>query len=92
MTTIPVKIDEVDLRKIDHLVKIGRFKNRSQAIRSFIRDKLGDAALFPEPVDPEIEKRYHEVMVKLKELARSPVRIESTKTALELVKEERERI
>jgi Arc/MetJ-type ribon-helix-helix transcriptional regulator len=92
MTTIPVKLDDIELRKIDHLVKIGRFKNRSQAIRSFIKDKLVDETLFPKPVDPETEKQYHEVIAKLKNLSSLPVQIESTKTALELVKGERERM
>jgi Arc/MetJ-type ribon-helix-helix transcriptional regulator len=64
MTTIPIKIDDVELRKIDHLVKIGRFKNRSQAIRSFIRDKLIDETLLPDQVDPETEKRYSEILAK----------------------------
>ena len=92
MTTVPVKLDDVELRKIDHLVKIGRFKNRSQAIRSFIKDKLLDETLFPEPADPEIEKRYHDVIAKLRKLTHLPVQIESTKSALELVKEDRERM
>jgi Arc/MetJ-type ribon-helix-helix transcriptional regulator len=92
MPTIPVELDDVEIRKIDHLVKIGRFKNRSQAIRSIIRDKLVHETYLPEPVDPETEKRYREVMVNLRKLTPLSVQIESMKSPLELIKGERERI
>jgi Arc/MetJ-type ribon-helix-helix transcriptional regulator len=92
MTTIPIKLDEVELRKIDHLVKTGRYKNRSQAIRSFIKAKLEDEILLPEAADPEIEKKYHDIMAKLRKQVHLVVQINSAKTALELVENERERM
>jgi Arc/MetJ-type ribon-helix-helix transcriptional regulator len=92
MTTIPIKLDEVEIRKIDHLVKIGRYKNRSQAIRSFIKTKLEDEIMLPEAADPEIEKQYHDIMAKLRKQVHLMIQINSPKTALELVENERERM
>ncbi|MHA1734704.1 MAG: ribbon-helix-helix domain-containing protein [Promethearchaeota archaeon] len=40
MATIPVRIRSEDLRKIDFLVKKGRYKNRSHAIRSLLLETL----------------------------------------------------
>ena len=51
-----IKLNEIELQKIDRLIKIGRYKNRSQAIRSFIIDKLEDENLFSEETDPGLEK------------------------------------
>ncbi len=42
---ISVKLDESTLRRIDALISIGRFRNRSDLIRAAIRYKLRMAAL-----------------------------------------------
>jgi len=92
MITIPIKLNEIELQKIDRLVKIGRYKNRSQAIRSFIIDKLENESLISEEIDPELEKRYNEIRDKLKRQTHLAIQITSTKTALELLENDRERM
>jgi len=42
---ISVKLDESTLRKIDAMVSMGRFRNRSDLIRAAIKYKLRMAAL-----------------------------------------------
>ncbi len=42
MKTIPVPLDDNDLKKIDYLIKIGRYKNRTQAIRNLLQEKLAE--------------------------------------------------
>ena len=37
MNTIPVPLTEAEVVKLDYLVKIGRFKNRTQAILTILR-------------------------------------------------------
>ena len=46
MSAIPVKLSAAIIEKIDYLVKIGKYKNRSQAIREFIAKALVEETLF----------------------------------------------
>ena len=56
MATIPVKLNKVEVSKIDYLVKIGKYKSRNQAIRSFINISLLQESINIEDDNPEIEK------------------------------------
>lgn len=40
MANICIRIDDIDLGKIDFLIRKGRYKNRSQAIKSLLISKL----------------------------------------------------
>ena len=61
MATIPIKLNKVDVSKIDYLVKMGRYKSRNQAIRSFIEISLLKESLFLEADNPEMEERKTEL-------------------------------
>jgi Arc/MetJ-type ribon-helix-helix transcriptional regulator len=91
MTTIPVPIDESDLKKIDYLIKIGRYKNRTQAIKTIIQEKLAQ-----ETIIFEWEKGIDELSIKktindLIKLSDFTFAIKSNKSADELIGEDRER-
>jgi hypothetical protein len=91
MITVPVQLAESDIEKVDYLVKIGRYKNRSQALKAMLSDRIGQEAQVFEwdiPTDP---KKYEKV---LKEFIKMPKILFSSKEGKPLVKylsEERER-
>jgi len=55
MATIPVKLTKVEVSKIDYLVKMGKYKSRNQAIRSFIKINLLQESINLENDNPETE-------------------------------------
>jgi len=55
MATIPIKLTKVEVSKIDYLVKLGKFKSRNQAIRSFIETSLVQESINLEDHNPELE-------------------------------------
>ena len=63
MATIPIKLRDSDVKKIDYLVKIGKYKSRNQAIRSFINKSLEEESFLFEEENPELnsikEKLFH---------------------------------
>ncbi len=91
MTTIPIPLDDNDLKKIDYLIKIGRYKNRTQAIKALLQEKLTQ-----ETIIFEWDKSYDEDTLKkiISTLTRLPdfsFTIKSNKSATELIGEDRER-
>jgi Arc/MetJ-type ribon-helix-helix transcriptional regulator len=66
MATIPIKIDEIELAKIDILVKRGQYKNRSQAIKSMLLTRLNQEyqpITWESPEEVKLqEKIFHELM------------------------------
>jgi Arc/MetJ-type ribon-helix-helix transcriptional regulator len=56
MATIPIKLNKVEVSKIDYLVKLGKYKSRNQAIRSFIEISLLQESINLEEDNPDIEK------------------------------------
>ena len=94
MTTIPIQINEADLSKIDFLVKIGRYKNRSQAIKSMLQDKLAHEAILLDFEDPNEELRRQELLQQFKKEYPNKkliVTIFSDKNSAEMISEERDR-
>ncbi len=61
MATIPIKLTKVEVSKIDYLVKMGKYENRNQAIRSFIEVSLLQESINLEDHNPEIEKIRNEL-------------------------------
>ncbi len=56
MATIPIKLKKVEVSKIDYLVKLGKYKSRNHAIRSFIEFSLLQESINLEDDNLEIEK------------------------------------
>lgn len=55
MANIPIKLSNADVKKIDYLVKIGRFKSRNQAIRSLINKSLEEESFLFEEENPKFD-------------------------------------
>ncbi|MHA1439950.1 MAG: ribbon-helix-helix domain-containing protein [Promethearchaeota archaeon] len=91
MATIPINIDDVNLKKIDYLVKKGHFKNRSQAIRSLLFERLNKILLPFERECSENNENIAFAIKKLMNLKNPKVIIKSDKTASILIDQERER-
>jgi Arc/MetJ-type ribon-helix-helix transcriptional regulator len=92
MATIPIQLNDVDLKKIDYLVKSGRYKNRSQAIKSMIQEKLTQEVLPFEVDNPDQDELMKKILHDLREKKISGVfTIDSDKSAAELISEDRDR-
>ena len=91
MPIIPLRIDDEDLKKIDHLVKKGRYKNRSQAIKKLLLEKLQQETVpfeWQEDSDEELRK---EIVNKLISMENFSFSSNLTKSAEDLIGKERER-
>jgi len=91
MATIPLNIDEADLKKIDYLVKKGQYKNRSQAIKSLLLEQLNRLLIPFEFQESESDRKVDDVVQKLLKLPEREVAITFEKRLSELISEERDR-
>ncbi|MHA1300710.1 MAG: ribbon-helix-helix domain-containing protein [Candidatus Helarchaeota archaeon] len=89
-TTVPIKLKKEIIEKIDYLVKMGRYPNRSVAIRQILEEKLSlenyifeDFILIKEKIKPMLNKAM--------EIPDLNIKLKSKKSATELVSEGRER-
>jgi len=87
---IPVKLEEETVIKLDHLVKNGMYRTRSEAIRSMVKEKLKEKSLSNVVSDSE-EKLINQLLEVVKEEGGVIINLVSPKTAAELVAEGRER-
>jgi len=69
--TVPLRLEERDLRQVDLLVSLGMYKSRSEALRELIRlgvkslkdiFEVGEAVMKLE----ELEKKEGDIPIKLK--------------------------
>jgi Arc/MetJ-type ribon-helix-helix transcriptional regulator len=92
MTTIPIQIADAELSKIDYLIRIGRYKNRSQAIKSMLQDKLNTESILFEDENPEEEILRQKIVGELEKRNHEPIfLIKSEKNSAELISEDRNR-
>ncbi len=89
MTIIPIRLSDVDLKKIDYLIKIGRYKNRSHAIKEILKEKLAQETSIQEFENPEEEQERKRVVQELSKIPNFGFTIKSKKSAAEIVSEER---
>jgi len=92
MAVIPVKVDQENANKIDMLVRLGVFKNRSEAIRWALREGLEKKIESIPMLDLSGADPVVELMLKLASRGADVVRITSKKTAAEMVSEGRQRL
>lgn len=91
MATIPVQLSNFELAKIDYLVKIGRYKNRTQAIIALLRSGIREESLSFDWEDP-LEEGASQALIE--QMLRDPEThfvIKGQKSAHDLLAEERER-
>jgi Arc/MetJ-type ribon-helix-helix transcriptional regulator len=93
MITVPVQLSDEDVAKIDYLVQIGKYKNRTQAIKHYLKTGLlQEIILFEwEEVDPQTVAASKRVLDKMCRHPQLNFSIISAKSAHELIAEERER-
>lgn len=93
MNAIPIKLSSSVIEKIDYLIKIGKYKNRSQAIREFISRALENETLFEIEEEINISKitKLLDFTLHKNKGKDSIIEIVTSKTAEELVAEGRER-
>ena len=90
MATLPVKLKKELIEKIDYLVTIGRYPNRSAAIRDIIQEKLSDENYFFEDLLINKEK-INKILENLRSRKDFNVIFKSKKSATQIVSEGRER-
>jgi len=90
MPVIPIKLESNLVEKLDALVGVGKFKNRSHAIREILNDRLAREGIVPQ-ADKEREKRINRVIQLMQSQKQPFFHIITEKTAVDLITEGRER-
>ncbi|OLS19244.1 MAG: putative nickel-responsive regulator [Candidatus Heimdallarchaeota archaeon LC_3] len=89
MGIIPINLDEEIIEKIDLLVRQGRYKNRSEALRDQITKNLDKISIVS---NPEVSsERYQKLLETLINLPSPPQFLNTKKSLTELVSEGRDR-
>ncbi len=90
MAVLPVRLDEEDIRRIELLVKMKLFRNRSDAIRTLVREGLDRTLIFPTKINAQV-RALVDALAKAHNKGELAVKLVSTKPAAELIAEERTR-
>lgn len=91
MATIPIQLSETDLEKIDHLILIGKYKNRSQAVKSMLQSKLEQEKVPSEWDTPADKENRQKIISQILQNKHFKIEILSIKNAVDLVRENRDR-
>jgi len=92
LAIIPIKVDQEDVRKLDMLVRLGVFKNRSEAIRWALREGLEKKIGVTPLLDLSDIGSVVKLMLQLASKGVNVIRITSERTAAEIVSEGRQRL
>lgn len=88
MATIPINLDNETVKKLDTLVLQGIYKNRTEAIRDQIKKGL---AQIETVIFPKKSSKYNSLLQRLLNERPALNVFRTTKSAVELVSEGRER-
>ena len=89
MKNVSLKIDDTLVEQLDFLVKTGKYKSRNEALRKMIKNSI-ERELSNFNIN-EIENEKINKLVKIFKKEKVTLIINSSKTALDLVNEGRER-
>ena len=89
---LPVKLEKEDVKRLDVLVRLGIYKNRSQAIRAMLREGLDRKMAEVPMVDLSGTGVAVDLMEQLASRGMEVIRITSRKSAAQIVAEGRERL
>jgi Arc/MetJ-type ribon-helix-helix transcriptional regulator len=93
MTSVLIPISDIELEKIDYLVRMGKYKNRAQAIKALL--KIGITHTYVtfewEHIEEEEEEASRELLENMVKSAKPIITIQSSKSAHELISEDRAR-
>ena len=88
MTVIPIRLTKEDARKLDLLVKLGIYENRSEAIRGILHAEA-DNRIANYVLNERVLRALDELLEYDRRRSKSPIYIQTEKTAAELVEEGR---
>jgi Arc/MetJ-type ribon-helix-helix transcriptional regulator len=91
MTTVPVPLSEIELEKIDSLVRIGRYKNRSQALKALLKVGIAHTTIHFEWEHLEEEQESQQLLENMLKAKKPLLTILSDKSAHEIISEDRSR-
>jgi Arc/MetJ-type ribon-helix-helix transcriptional regulator len=86
MAVVPVRLSKEQIRRINLLVKLGIYPNRSEAIRAMLRQSI-DLEIQRYSVNPRVERIVKAMLAYKGE--QDVIRLKTKKTAAELVAEGR---
>jgi Arc/MetJ-type ribon-helix-helix transcriptional regulator len=89
VTVVPIRLSRQDARKLDLLVKLGVYRNRTEAIRAMIHAKA-DEHVSRYMFDEKVLRVLDELLKQETRTKASPLRILTDKTAAQIVAEGRE--
>ena len=91
MTTVPVQLSESEVAKIDHLVALGRYKNRTQAIKALLQAAIQGEFIPFEWENSDEDLPSQQLVDKMLATSDLNFQVTSKKSAHELIGEDRER-
>jgi Arc/MetJ-type ribon-helix-helix transcriptional regulator len=90
MITVPIQLNEIEVSKLDYLVKVGKYKNRTQAIKAMLNEKINQEMV---PFDwelPEINAKRQKVLEKLMQISDFSFEIVDSSPANQIISDDRE--
>jgi hypothetical protein len=91
MGTIPIKLKDEDVHKIDYLIKMGKNRNRNQAIITMIETSLAQEPISFNESDPIPQEGNDKITQFFDAQPDFGFSLESGKSLADLVSEDRER-
>lgn len=89
MTVVPIRLSREDARKLDLLVKLGIYTNRTEAIRAIVHTQA-DAQIANQMLSQKVLRTLERLLEYERRTETNPIQILTKKTAAELVAEARE--
>jgi len=91
MQNIPVGLDDKTIAKLDALVKLGIYKNRTEAIRAQILEGLSKKPYVMKILDKDRQEKIDEAVRWMFERDHPLLRLKTSQTIASLVSEDRDR-
>jgi Arc/MetJ-type ribon-helix-helix transcriptional regulator len=92
MGTIPVQLPDPDLQKIDLLINLGKYKNRTQAIREIIHSKLTQESLSLDFENAQEIAQEKKIIQEILESGPVELKWKEKRSAAELLRMDRDEI
>ena len=89
MTSIPIRLNDEIIKKIDILIAKGRYKNRTEALRDQIIKGLDKISLIEDSVNENEE--FDLILKKMLLQKKTPDLLNTKKSVIDLIAEGRER-
>jgi Arc/MetJ-type ribon-helix-helix transcriptional regulator len=84
LTVVPLRLDEDEVRKLNLLMKQGRYRSRNEAIRAILAEGLEEKLGEDEDVADLVKK-----LMALKKQGKNPISYAAKKNVVEIISEGR---